>query len=577
MDCALNNQRRQSMASRILVVEDDELQQDALKSVLEKSGYDVGVANDGLQAVNELLKGHYDLALVDYHIPEVDGLASAKVLRKLMEKGSCPKLVAITADSEGLLASSGGQGSFDVVIQKPLDFPEILKVVKAQLEGSTAASRLDTANAIWRENGLVGAPAALVVPEPTRAQLQLLQSWFDVRRYREPEVVLVAKVEGLAEATSLRENSEIFCCPFIDLTGHFSDIADGSFSGIDVGKLKDIANIIRQFADRRRALIPAFQSPANIEGRLLAYLFISRQTLHPVRFAETAQSVRYAGFFSAPDIPAIAERLEQRGLLARTFFDRFHTCPKCASTQVNVREECPSCRSSNLREEALIHHFRCALQAPESQFVQGRDLVCPKCSQHLRHYGSDYDKPGQVFVCADCSSVFSNVVVGFVCAACGMHTDGDSMPTRDIYSYRLTDTATRLMTTGNGRLFSLPQPPKGLPERLSDRLFHLANSSADHDEPVTLAAIHYGAEDDIIAERGREAFDKLRTIFLHNLKSALPAPVEIFSAADRDYLLASGELKELDEDLLRFCQDTLAERLKPIVEQLDPFAQVRSA
>jgi len=571
-----NNKGTEAMGSRILVVEDDELQQDTLKSLLEKSGYDVGVASDGLQAVNELLHGHYDLAIVDYHIPEVDGLASVKMLRKLMDKGALPRLVAITADSTGLMASGGAQSSFDAIIQKPLDFPELLRVVKTELERSTAATRLDAANAIWREHGLVAAPTALVIPDIPRAQLQFLQSWFDVRHDREPEVVLIAKVDGLAEATSLRENSDIFCCPFIDLTGNFSNIADGIFSSFDVDKLKEIAKTIKQFAERKRALIPAFQSPPNTEGRLLAYLFLSRQTLHPVR-SQTAQSVRYAGFFSAPDIPTIAERLEQRGLLEKTFFDRFHVCPKCTSTQVNVREECPSCRSSHLREEGLIHHFRCALQAPESEFVKGRDLVCPKCSQHLRHYGSDYDKPGQVFVCAECNSVFSDVAVGFVCAACGMHTDGDSMPTRDIYSYRLTETATRMMTTGNRRVFSLPELPKGIPERLNDRLSRLAVNSAADDQPVTLAAIQYGAEDDIIAARGRKAFDRLRGIFLQNLKGALPENVELYSAADRDYLLASSELNELDEDLLKFCQDTLAEKLEPIVEQLDPFAQVRAA
>lgn len=43
-----NNKGTEAMGSRILVVEDDELQQDTLKSLLEKSGYDVGVASDGL-------------------------------------------------------------------------------------------------------------------------------------------------------------------------------------------------------------------------------------------------------------------------------------------------------------------------------------------------------------------------------------------------------------------------------------------------------------------------------------------------------------------------------------------------
>ncbi len=247
------------MASRVLVVEDDQLQQDILKSALEKSGYEVGVANDGLQAVRELLNGHYDLALVDYHLPEVDGLASAKLLHELMEKGARPRLVAITADSQGLLTDGGAPNSFDAIIQKPLNLPEVLNVVKHQLDGDSAASRLETADAIWREHGLVGAPAALIIPAPTRAQLRLLQSLFDVRGYREPDVVLIAKIEGFEEAVNLRENSDVFHCPFIDLTDHFSDIADGSLSGFDFGKVKDIANTIRQFSERRRMLVPRFK------------------------------------------------------------------------------------------------------------------------------------------------------------------------------------------------------------------------------------------------------------------------------------------------------------------------------
>ena len=527
--------------------------------------------------MRELLNGHYDLALVDYHLPEVDGLASAKLLHELMEKGARPRLVAITADSQGLLTDGGAPNSFDAIIQKPLNLPEVLNVVKHQLDGDLAASRLETADAIWREHGLVGAPAALIVPAPTRAQLRLLQSLFDVRGYREPDVVLIAKIEGFEEAVNLRENSDVFHCPFIDLTDHFSDIADGSLSGFDFGKVKDIANTIRQFSERRRMLVPSFQTPSHPEGRLLTYLFQSGQTLHPVRFADSGSCIRYGGFFSIGEIAGIAERLERRGLLEKAFFDRFHICSQCDSSRVNVREECPSCRSPHLREEPILHHFRCAYQAPQSEFTKGRDLVCPKCSQHLLHYGSDYDKPGQVFVCADCGHVCSDVVVGFVCLDCGTRTDSDSMPTRDIYSYRLTETARHLMTRGDRRALSLPEPSKDLPERLSDELFRLSNDAAAKDQPLTLAAIRYGAEDDIIAERGRTAFDKLRSIFLQYLKSALPGPVELYSAADRDYLLARSDLSEIDENLLKFCQDTLAERLEPIVEQLDPFAQVRSA
>jgi CheY-like chemotaxis protein len=61
------------MTSRVLVVEDNELEQAALKAALEREGYIVDSASDGLSALRKLRSGRYDLALVDYHIPEVDG------------------------------------------------------------------------------------------------------------------------------------------------------------------------------------------------------------------------------------------------------------------------------------------------------------------------------------------------------------------------------------------------------------------------------------------------------------------------------------------------------------------------
>ena len=92
------------MSHRILVVEDDGLQQQVLKSALENRGYDIEVASDGLTAVRMLRTGGFDLALIDYHLPEMDGLTSARVLHDLMPDER-PKLIAVTAALPPLLTS----------------------------------------------------------------------------------------------------------------------------------------------------------------------------------------------------------------------------------------------------------------------------------------------------------------------------------------------------------------------------------------------------------------------------------------------------------------------------------------
>jgi CheY-like chemotaxis protein len=90
------------MARRVLIVEDDDVQQAVLRSALVQCGYEVEVASDGLSAVHMARAGGFDLALIDYHLPEIDGLASARLLRALMTEKEQPKLIAVTVDPEGL-------------------------------------------------------------------------------------------------------------------------------------------------------------------------------------------------------------------------------------------------------------------------------------------------------------------------------------------------------------------------------------------------------------------------------------------------------------------------------------------
>jgi CheY-like chemotaxis protein len=556
------------MASRILVVEDDDVQQFVLKSALEKKGYIVDVATDGLAAVRMLRSGDYDLALVDYRIPEIDGLASAKLLHEMMDKDAMPKLVAITANSSELESRAGEDGVFDAIIPKPLDLNTIANLVANELKSAPAVLGAAAADAVWRQHGLPRAPTALAIPEPTHAQKQLLQSLFHISDEHEPDVVAIVGADCADDLVQLRENSDYFYRPFIDMTGQFADIADGSITDFDPKRLAAVAKTIRMFDERWRKVTPRFQHPRDTESRLLCYLFITGQTLHPVRFAESKACVRYVGFFSTSETTRLAEQMERKGLLEKAFVDRVHVCSHCSSARLNVREECPACRSSHLHEEAVIHHFRCATQAPESAFRSGRDLVCPKCRQHLRHYGSDYDKPGTTYVCAECEHQCSDAAVGFVCFDCGTHMDGDSIPSQDIHSYRLTDAAIGLLTNDAAPRVALPATGGALPDHLTDELSRIGNGP-DPTETVCVAEISYAGQDDIIARRGQSGFEKLRAIFIDNLRGALSGTTQFYSEGDRDYLLSRAALSELTQELIEGCQKTLAEPLEPRVRQID--------
>ncbi|MDE6337084.1 MAG: hypothetical protein K2J63_09065 [Muribaculaceae bacterium] len=101
------------------------------------------------------------------------------------------------------------------------------------------------------------------------------------------------------------------------------------------------------------------------------------------------------------------KQLLRLGYIRRTrFIDRIHVCPMCKGSSLLFFETCPECGSSDIREEPVIHHFRCANVSPEHTYQQDGELVCPKCKKILRHIGVDYDRPSSIYTCGQCDHTF---------------------------------------------------------------------------------------------------------------------------------------------------------------------------
>jgi hypothetical protein len=139
-------------------------------------------------------------------------------------------------------------------------------------------------------------------------------------------------------------------------------------------------------------------------------------------------------------ISAARQRLEALAdldLLRRRFFTRTHACGLCQSARLHAYEACPACGGGNLVDEPIVHHYRCGSQAPESRFVDGRLLVCPKCRRELRHFGVDYGKPGIAIVCRGCGAVEDEPVANFTCLDCTAVTPSADSTATDWYHYTL--------------------------------------------------------------------------------------------------------------------------------------------
>lgn len=104
---------------QILVVEDNEFQQSLLTDILEKQGYVVEVVSDGLRAIRRIRENCFDLAVVDYRVPEIDGVAFASLVHDQMSQAWRPRLVAFTASPDLLRDRVTESGPvFDEIIEK---------------------------------------------------------------------------------------------------------------------------------------------------------------------------------------------------------------------------------------------------------------------------------------------------------------------------------------------------------------------------------------------------------------------------------------------------------------------------
>ncbi len=83
---------------RILLAEDNAVNQEVAAEMLRKRGHEITVVDNGVNAVAAVESGKFDVVLMDIHMPEMDGLAATAAIRRLPGCGELP-IIALTADA----------------------------------------------------------------------------------------------------------------------------------------------------------------------------------------------------------------------------------------------------------------------------------------------------------------------------------------------------------------------------------------------------------------------------------------------------------------------------------------------
>jgi len=125
---------------RALLVEDNELNQEIARTVLEEAGLTIDTANDGTEAVEAIetaQAGTYDLILMDIQMPVMDGYEAARTIRAMEDpaKARIP-IVAMTANAFEEDRQRAIDAGMDDHLPKPIDIPKLLDTLKRILGGT---------------------------------------------------------------------------------------------------------------------------------------------------------------------------------------------------------------------------------------------------------------------------------------------------------------------------------------------------------------------------------------------------------------------------------------------------------
>jgi CheY-like chemotaxis protein len=106
---------------RILVAEDNKVNQMVTMRMLQKMGCQADLACDGASAIRRVETNSYDLVLMDLGMPEVDGMEATRRIRRMHGPQSCIPVVALTASASTEVRSRCLEAGMNDYLSKPME------------------------------------------------------------------------------------------------------------------------------------------------------------------------------------------------------------------------------------------------------------------------------------------------------------------------------------------------------------------------------------------------------------------------------------------------------------------------
>jgi len=123
---------------RILVAEDNGVNQILIKAILDQMGHYSDIVGNGIEAVKQVQAGRYDLVLMDIQMPEMDGEAATRAIRALPAEVSGIPIIAMTANAMVEHRAAYLANGMDDYVSKPLN-PKLLSAAIARATTETVS------------------------------------------------------------------------------------------------------------------------------------------------------------------------------------------------------------------------------------------------------------------------------------------------------------------------------------------------------------------------------------------------------------------------------------------------------
>ncbi len=120
----------------ILVAEDNEVNQKVITKILERAGHRVFVAGHGEDALIRLDQREFDIAIVDMHMPEIDGLNAVKIFRFTHTNRAYMPFIVLTADATVEARRRCEEAGVDAFLTKPVKATQLLDTINRVAEKS---------------------------------------------------------------------------------------------------------------------------------------------------------------------------------------------------------------------------------------------------------------------------------------------------------------------------------------------------------------------------------------------------------------------------------------------------------